>query len=75
MTSDSQLAVSDSRLSAVPTVRIAPSRGWVPLKLSELWEYRELLYFLTWRDVKLRYKQTALGALWAVLQPLLMMVV
>ena len=75
MTSDSQLAVSDSRLSAVPTVRIAPSRGWVPLKLSELWEYRELLYFLVWRDIKVRYKQTALGASWAIIQPFFTMVV
>ncbi len=54
---------------------IRPSKGWVPLGLSELWEYRELLYFLTWRDIKVRYKQTALGAAWAVIQPLLMMVV
>lgn len=51
-------------------VRIEPSPGWVALRLGELWEYRELLYFLTWRDVKVRYKQTALGAAWAVLQPL-----
>ncbi len=43
-------------------LRIEPSRGWVSLKLRELWEYRELLYFLTWRDVKVRYKQTVLGA-------------
>lgn len=42
-------------------LRIEPSRGWVSLKLRELWEYRELLYFLTWRDVKVRYKQTVLG--------------
>ena len=57
------------------TVVIRPSHGWVPLGLAELWEYRELLYFLTWRDVKVRYKQTALGAAWAVIQPFLMMVV
>jgi homopolymeric O-antigen transport system permease protein len=56
-------------------LRIAPSKGWVPLKLSELWEYRELLYFLVWRDVKVRYKQTALGAAWAVIQPFMTMVV
>lgn len=54
---------------------IAPSRGWVTLKLSEFWEYRELLYFLVWRDVKVRYKQTALGVLWAILQPFFTMVV
>lgn len=58
-----------------PIVRIEPSRGWVSLKLQELWEYRELLYFLTWRDVKVRYKQTVLGAAWAVIQPFLTMVV
>src|SRR5262249_46971403 len=54
-----------------PAIRIRPSRGWVSLKLGELWAYRELLFFLTWRDVQVRYKQTALGAAWAVLQPLL----
>jgi lipopolysaccharide transport system permease protein len=54
---------------------IQPSRGWLKLNFRELWEYRELLYFLVWRDVKVRYKQTALGAAWAVLQPFLTMVV
>src|SRR5262252_292475 len=54
---------------------IEPSRGWVSLKLGEIWEYRELHYFLTWRDVKVRYKQTALGAAWAILQPLFMMLI
>jgi lipopolysaccharide transport system permease protein len=58
-----------------PVLRIAPSRGWVSLKLGELWEYRELLYFLTWRDVKVRYKQTLLGAAWAIIQPFCTMVV
>jgi homopolymeric O-antigen transport system permease protein len=56
-------------------VVIRPSRGWVSLRLKELWNYRELLYFLTWRDIKVRYKQTVLGAAWAILQPLLTMVV
>ncbi len=60
---------------ARPRLRIQPSRGWVSLKLRELWEYRELLYFLTWRDIKVRYKQTVLGAAWAVLQPFMTMVV
>src|SRR6266851_5647089 len=60
---------------AVPTLRIAPSKGWVPLRLKELWEYRELLYFLMWRDIKVRYKQTALGATWAIIQPFFTMVV
>ncbi len=60
---------------ALVVTRIRPSRGWVSLKLDELWEYRELLYFLIWRDVKVRYKQTVLGAAWAILQPVLTMVV
>lgn len=59
----------------LPVTVIRPSRGWVSLGLSELWQYRELLYFLVWRDVKVRYKQTALGAAWAVLQPIATMVV
>lgn len=59
-----------------PMTRIQPSRGWVvELQLNELWAYRELLYFLTWREVKVRYKQTVLGASWALLQPLLTMLV
>jgi lipopolysaccharide transport system permease protein len=66
--------VADSRPD-VPVTIIRPSRGWVSLNLRELWDYRELLYFLIWRDIKVRYKQTALGAAWAILQPLLTMVV
>ncbi len=54
---------------------IQPSSGWVSLKLSELWKYRELLYFLTWRDIKVRYKQTVIGAAWAIIQPFFAMVV
>ena len=50
-------------------------RGWAALNLRELWAYRELLYFLTWRDVLVRYKQAVLGVAWAILQPLLTMVV
>jgi lipopolysaccharide transport system permease protein len=61
--------------SAHITFRIAPSKGWVSLKLREVWEYRELLYFLIWRDIKVRYKQTALGATWAIIQPFFTMVV
>jgi lipopolysaccharide transport system permease protein len=68
------LAVSSPMLAA-KAIRIEPSSGWVSLKLQELWEYRELVYFLIWRDIKVRYKQTALGAAWAVLQPFLTMVV
>jgi homopolymeric O-antigen transport system permease protein len=56
-------------------VVIRPSRGWIGLRLRELWAYRELLYFLTWRDVKVRYKQTVFGAAWAVIQPFALMVV
>src|SRR5919205_295105 len=52
-----------------PAVHIEPSRGWASLHLGELWRYRELLYFFVWRDVKVHYKQTALGASWAVIQP------
>ncbi len=58
-----------------PTILIKPSSGWIGLKLSELWSYRELLYFLIWRDLKVRYKQTALGAAWAVMQPLFTMLI
>lgn len=54
---------------------IRPAHGWLPLQLRELWEYRDLLYFLVWRDIKVRYTQTALGVAWAVLQPLLTMVI
>ncbi|MCL6481443.1 MAG: ABC transporter permease [Firmicutes bacterium] len=57
-----------------PTL-LQPSKGWAALKLAEVWEYRELLYFLTWRDILVRYKQTVLGAAWAILQPLLAMVI
>jgi lipopolysaccharide transport system permease protein len=59
----------------VPVTIIKPSRGWISLKLGEVWEYRELLYFLTWRDIKVRYKQTVLGAAWAIIQPFFTMVV
>src|SRR5256884_7489760 len=59
----------------LPVLRIEPSRGWVSLQLRELWKYRELLYFLIWRDVKVRYKQTALGAAWAIIQPFFTMIV
>ncbi len=57
------------------TVHIRPSSTWTSLELNELWAYRELLYFLTWRDIKVRYKQTALGLTWAVLKPLSLMLI
>jgi lipopolysaccharide transport system permease protein len=58
-----------------PLTVIEPPRGWTSLGLRELWTYRELLYFLSWRDIKVRYKQTALGAAWAIIQPFSTMVV
>jgi lipopolysaccharide transport system permease protein len=58
-----------------PLVVIAPNKGWSALDLHDLWAFRELLYFLTWRDVKVRYKQTELGVAWAIIQPLFTMVI
>jgi len=58
----------------IPVIRISSSRSWLALKLGELWDHRELLYFFVWRDVKVRYKQTAIGAAWAIIQPLLTVV-
>jgi lipopolysaccharide transport system permease protein len=58
-----------------PITVIKPARGFIPLKLRGIWDYRELLYFLTWRDIKVRYKQTVLGAAWAIIQPFCTMVV
>ena len=63
------------RLPTEPLVVIQPSKKWSLLNLKDIWAYRELLFFLTWRDVKVRYKQTALGAAWAILQPLFMMLI
>ena len=75
----SQAQPNQAAAAAVPAervqLRIEPSSGWVPLSLKDLWEYRELLYFLTWRNIKVRYKQTVLGASWAILQPFFSMVV
>lgn len=68
----SAIATPDDR---VPTIVIQPVAGWTSLGLADIWAYRELLYFLVWRDVKVRYKQTLLGVAWAILQPLLTMVV
>jgi lipopolysaccharide transport system permease protein len=67
--------INNERVFAAPVIRIEPSRGWISLKLDELWDYRELLYFLAWRDIKIRYKQTALGAAWAIIQPFFTMVI
>jgi lipopolysaccharide transport system permease protein len=60
---------------ALAITRIAPSRGLSAVNLREVWDYRELLYFLAWRDIKVRYKETALGAAWALLQPLFLMAI
>lgn len=62
-------------MNTEPFVVIQPSGSWRVVSLKDLWAYRELLFFLTWRDVKVRYKQTALGAAWAILQPLFMMII
>lgn len=59
----------------LPQISIKPSSGFVPIKFKELWAYRELFFFLVWRDVKVRYKQTFLGAAWAIIQPVMTMVV
>ena len=60
-----------SKPQALPVTYLRPPRGWIPLNLSQLWAYRELIYFLTWRDIKVRYKQAVLGVGWAILQPVL----
>ena len=57
------------------SIRIEPPRGWFDVRPKELWDYRELLYFFVWRNVKVRYKQTVIGVVWVVLQPLLTMLV
>lgn len=64
-----------TQVEQVPVTVIRPARGWLRLNLREVWEYRELLYFFVWRDIKVRYKQTVIGAAWAVIQPFMTMVV
>lgn len=66
----SSLAGADGAITV-----IEPKKGWVGIDFKELWRYRELLYFLTWRDIKIRYKQTLLGAMWAIIQPTLTMMI
>lgn len=68
-------ATAPSHLAPPPATIIRPSRGWMSLRLDELWAYRELLFFFAWRDVKVRYKQTVLGAAWAIIQPTFAMIV
>jgi lipopolysaccharide transport system permease protein len=64
-----------TNVSASGPIILKPSTGWTSLNLYRLWEYRELLYFLSWRDIKVRYKQTVLGAAWAIIQPVMTMAV
>jgi lipopolysaccharide transport system permease protein len=70
-----QVQVSNAAAEATSLLVIQPLKGLVSLQLSELWKYREVLYFLIWRDIRVRYKQTALGAAWAVIQPLFTMLI
>jgi lipopolysaccharide transport system permease protein len=75
------MGVSQTQIAAAatpaeyPVVRIEAHRGWLALDLGEVWAYRDLVYFFVWRDIKVRYKQTVIGAAWAILQPVLTMLV
>ncbi len=75
----SEYAESASLLSRTlpdePLIKIRPQRSWIGVSLQDLWTHRELLYFLTWRDLKVRYKQTVLGVAWAIMQPLFTMII
>jgi lipopolysaccharide transport system permease protein len=71
----SEAVTQFSKLPSHPLVTIQPGKAWSALNLREVWAYRELLYFLTWRDVKVRYKQTLLGVAWAIIQPLFTMII
>jgi lipopolysaccharide transport system permease protein len=70
-----QTTTTSRGIIEAPEVVIEASKGWVSLKLGEVWQYRELLFFLAWRDVKVRYKQALLGVVWAIIQPLMTMVI
>ncbi len=63
--------MAEANLNAAQVVTLKPAKGWLGIDLKELWHYRELIYFLTWRDIKVRYKQAVLGIAWSVLQPVL----
>lgn len=65
----------DPKHNGIDEIVISPERGWLQLELGDLWRYRELLYFLAWRDIKVRYKQTVLGVAWVILQPVLTMLI
>lgn len=66
---------STQQMTQEEVINIRPTSGWAALKLGDLWRYRELMFFLTWRDIKVRYKQTFLGAAWAIIRPLVTMIV
>jgi lipopolysaccharide transport system permease protein len=70
-----EVAARASTATDLPMIRVEAPRGWIPLQLREIWRFRELLYFLIWRDVTIRYKQTFFGAAWAIIQPVSAMVV
>jgi lipopolysaccharide transport system permease protein len=72
---DSEADAAHTASQSAARFVLEPSQGWVPLQLRSLWEYRELFYFLVWRDVKVRYKQTVIGIAWAILQPVITMLV
>jgi homopolymeric O-antigen transport system permease protein len=67
--------IDESKKISLPRIHIKPSSGWISLKLRDVWEYRELVGIFVWRDLKVRYRQTVIGALWAIIQPLLTMVI
>src|SRR5262249_29834464 len=69
------VSASKSREPDKPFTRIQPTRGWTSLKLREVWDHRELASIFIWRDIKVRYSQTVIGALWAIIQPFLTMVI
>jgi lipopolysaccharide transport system permease protein len=69
------LRINQPRRPTIPVTIIEPASGWIPFKLGEFWAYRELLYFLVWANLKVQYKQTVLGAAWAIIQPLFTMIV
>ncbi len=78
-TSDNIISSSNNiilpSINSSPYIRIQRTKGWIPINFAELWEYRELLYFLIWKDIKVRYKQTMLGIAWVILQPFLFMII
>ncbi len=75
LSEDVRASVAPSTSPGAAFTVIEPAHGWAPLKLSELWGYREVLYFLVWRDIKIRYRQTLIGMAWAIIQPVMTMVV